>query len=88
MSIFSCRDTVRLVSQSLDRGLAINRRLAVRVHLLLCPECSRFHQQLLFLHGAAGTLEEKAPGASDDGPCVLSPEARARIQRALEHEDL
>lgn len=86
MSLFSCRDTVRLMSESLDRGLALGQRLAVRLHLLLCPMCSRFRRQLLFLHRAAGKFEEKGAEDAAVSP-VLSPEARTRIQRALEDTD-
>jgi len=86
VSIFSCRDTVRLLSEALDHRLAIPQRLAARVHLLGCPQCSRFQQQLLFLHRAARTSEENSPNRSDAGSSALSPEARERIRRALEHE--
>lgn len=85
MSLFSCKDTVRLISQSLDRGLSLGQRVAVRLHLLLCPMCSRFRRQLLFLHRAAGEFEEKE--ADDAGAPALAAEARARMQRALEEEN-
>ena len=88
MSLVSCRDTVRLMSESLDRGLALGQRLAVRLHLLLCPMCSRFRRQLLFLHRAAGKFEEKGAEDATAGSPVLSPEARTRIQRAMEDTDV
>ena len=87
MSIFSCKDTVRLVSRSLDDGLTLGQCPAVRVHLLGCSMCSRFRRQLLFLHRAAGEFEDKDSGRPGPGLSTLSPEARARIQRALEHEN-
>jgi hypothetical protein len=88
VSLFSCKDTVRLLSQSLDRGLSLGQRLVVRLHLLLCPMCSRFRRQLLFLHRAAGTFEEKRRHDVETSALTLSPEAKERMERALEDEDL
>ena len=83
MSVFSCRDTVRLVSESLERELAVSQRLAVRVHLCVCPPCARFRRQLLFLHRVTGRFE----GDDRDGAApFLSPEARERIRRALQQD--
>ena len=88
MSIFSCKDTVRLVSRSLDDGLTLGQCPAVRVHLLGCSMCSRFRRQLLFLHRAAGQFETKSSARPDVNLSSLSPEARARIQLIIEHETL
>jgi hypothetical protein len=87
VSIFSCKDTVRLVSRSLDDGLTLGQRLAVRVHLLGCSMCSRFRRQLLFLHRAAGQFETKSSARPDVNLSSLSPEARTRIQHVIEHEN-
>jgi hypothetical protein len=87
VSIFSCRDTVRLLTQTLDHDLALPQRLAMRVHLLGCPQCSRFRQQLLFMHRAAQAFEEKRLQHPENNSPALSPEARQRMQRALEHEN-
>ena len=84
MSLFSCKDTVRLASQALDRDLTVGQRLALRAHLLMCPPCARFHQQLAFLRQAARGLEDPAK-AGDVTQDNLSPEARDRMQRALEN---
>ena len=58
MSLFSdlkliltlnCRESSRLVSDSLDRKLRWSERWAVRLHVLICWSCRRFKQQLLLL---------------------------------------
>jgi hypothetical protein len=84
VSIFSCKDNVRLISESLDRDLTIGQRLELHTHLLVCPMCSNFRRQMLFLHRSAGEFENNDPGRDGDGQAPLSPEARERIQRALE----
>lgn len=86
MSLFSCRDTVRLASEALDHDLTIGQRLAGRIHWLMCPFCARFRQHLDFLRDAARRFEGQATGGDVD-QANLSPEARARIQRALEQSN-
>jgi Putative zinc-finger len=83
MSLFSCRDTVCLASESLDRDLPLRPRLALRVHLLMCRNCARFHRHLLFLHLAARRLADQA-ARGDVDQAGLSAEARDRMKRALE----
>jgi hypothetical protein len=83
MSQFSCKDTVRLVSESLDGELPLGRRLALRLHLLLCGMCTRFRRNLLFLRAAARRLEEQAD-SWDSEQGRLSAGARERMKHALE----
>ena len=83
MTMLSCKDVSRLVSESLDRKLPFMQRLRVRVHLLLCGVCSRFRKQMLFLKDAAHhhlMAFEETETATNTG---LSPEARDRIKRSL-----
>jgi hypothetical protein len=56
--IISCREATRLVSQRLDRRLPFGRRLALRVHLLICDGCSNFSKQVLFLRKAMKRLAD------------------------------
>ena len=83
MTMLSCKDVSRLVSESLDRKLPFMQRLQVRVHLLMCGFCSRFRKQMLFLKDAAQhylMAFEETETATNTG---LSPEARDRIKRSL-----
>ncbi len=82
--MLSCKEVSQLVSESLDRKLSWQQRLAVRVHLLMCRFCSRFRRQMLFLREAVHhqpTAIEEADAVS--GP-ALSTEARERIKRLLQ----
>ena len=36
MKMLSCKEATRLVSQGLDRELALGERIALRVHLAIC----------------------------------------------------
>jgi hypothetical protein len=86
MSVFSCKDTVRLVSYSLDQRLRIGQRASVSVHLAMCPMCSRFKRQLRFLRDAAKKYEEAIQHQSQGDFATLSSEARARLKQILESE--
>jgi hypothetical protein len=87
MSIFSCKDTACLASESLDHKLTFWRRLALGFHLLMCSPCRRFFRMLLFLRGAGRRLDD--PGGQ--GRCErvgLSAEARQRMKQALSNNSL
>ncbi len=67
MSLFSCKDMVRLASDALDRSLTVGQRLALHTHLLMCPACARFRKHLAFLRAAASGLED-SPASSGVEP--------------------
>jgi hypothetical protein len=73
--MFSCRHVSRLISDQLERSLSWLESLCLRVHLLGCGPCRRFRRAIRRLHttGAAATDGEQLP-----------PEARTRIQHALD----
>jgi Putative zinc-finger len=73
--MFSCRHATRLISDQMDRPLRWFERLGLRVHLLGCEPCCRFRRAVRWLH--RGLASAPADGA-------LRPEARERIQLALE----
>jgi hypothetical protein len=78
-----CKQTTRLISDSLDQKLSLRQRMQIKLHLLICVWCRRYAQQLLFMRQVmrhtAADFEE-----SDSSPAPsLSPETRARIKRSL-----
>ena len=44
-----CRNVVPLMSESLERQLAIREWLGLRLHLLVCAWCARYLKQIKFL---------------------------------------
>lgn len=58
MGIISCKESTRLVSQGLDRELALGERVALRVHLAICVGCRRAGRQMEFLRRAVRELAE------------------------------
>ena len=51
--MMNCKQATRMVSEGLDRKLALSERLALRVHLFLCERCTHFARQSRFLRQAA-----------------------------------
>jgi len=77
----NCRDTTRLISQSMDAKLPWHRRLAMRVHLLYCVWCRRYAAQLQFLRKATRKLQQEALNAL---PQKLSNEQKGQMQMRLQ----
>ena len=64
----SCKQASRLLSEAMDRELALTERLALRVHIAICTACKRVEKQLEVLRRAVAKLppEDRPPG-SDAG---------------------
>ena len=77
-----CKETSRLVSESMDRQLPIFKRLMLWVHLRMCKYCQRFAQQLALLNAISRHIDQHLE--TFEPPVSLSDEARERIQRALQ----
>lgn len=59
MSMLSCKEVTRLVSQGQDRQLAIGERVALRFHFAICEGCRNVNRQLRFLRLAVQRLAER-----------------------------
>jgi hypothetical protein len=77
-----CEGASALASRELDEPMGAAERLAMWGHLLACGPCRRFRRQVRFLRRA---IQERAGGIQGDGNGrgSMSPEAKARIERAL-----
>ncbi|MBC7452528.1 MAG: zf-HC2 domain-containing protein [Massilia sp.] len=64
----SCREVHRLVSEAMDRELSLLERSRMRLHLLVCGACTRFHGQMDLLRRAMRQgPPAKQPGHSGEG---------------------
>lgn len=50
--LLSCKDVHALVSQGLDRELALAERTKMRMHFMICTSCSNFNAQMQLLRTA------------------------------------
>ncbi len=77
----NCRETSRLVSESMDRKLPLFKRLVVRLHLRMCKYCHRFEQQLVKIRQISRHINQHIERL--DTSISLSDEARKRMQSAI-----
>ena len=78
----SCHEITQLISEGLDRPLPWHKRLAVRMHVLMCGSCAAYRRQMQALHRALKNAQArgKALLASGEG---LTDQARQRIKQRL-----
>ena len=79
----TCRQASRLQSDALDKPVSLSRRIGLRFHLLLCKWCRRYGKQIRFLRDA---VHDHPDELTEAAPRRLSPEARERLKRSLNHE--
>jgi hypothetical protein len=77
----TCKETTELASRAMDERLSFGDRLALRMHLAICENCTRFNQQLQDMR----RLFRSETTAGDDDP-GLAPEARQRIANELRNK--
>lgn len=81
--MLSCRQTVRLTLQRLDRPLLPLERASRCGHLLFCGHCRAHARQV---HGLLFVLKPQSNNTKPHLPGLPS-EARSRIAAALAHAD-
>lgn len=77
----TCREATELASRAMDERLPLSSRMALRLHLAICRNCARFNQQLQDMRRL---FREET--AADDDATGLAPEARQRIEHALQNK--
>lgn len=57
--MLSCKQVSRLLSEGNERTLGLWERFNLRLHLLMCRGCTRFHKQLDFINTAMRRFRER-----------------------------
>lgn len=76
----TCEEATLLMSKSIDTRLPLWDQLLMRLHQWTCLLCTRYDDQIHFVHRALRGSGEKVP--QGDYP-ALSTEARDRIRKSL-----
>lgn len=79
--MINCREATRMMSDSLDRPLSWSMLVRLKFHLALCKHCRRFEQQSRWIKIMSDRFFDIVEGTCPEEQ--LSPEARARILKAL-----
>ena len=86
--MLNCKETVRLISEKLDRHLSWWQRMNLWAHVMMCGACSAYNRQLEGLErvfkfrrrGADETVGSTAP----ENSVGLSGQRRTQIKRMLQ----
>lgn len=81
--MITCRESARLLSERRDHSLPLRKRLALRMHLVLCGLCRVYASQLSVVCGVSREAGEKAPDVS---PRSMPDERRRRIKDAMSRD--
>jgi hypothetical protein len=77
------KQTVELISQSMERPLTLCERVLLKLHLWSCMWCQRYLEHLRLMRDALRVQENEDDEAEDSPTTRLSDEARERIGRSL-----
>lgn len=79
--MLNCKQASLLASRAMDERLSFRERMALRVHLWLCRNCTRFTKQLNFLRNVASHSKSHLHFR-------LTNEARRHIAQVLENQQI
>ena len=70
--MLNCEETVRLLSQGMDRHLQFWEKSGLRIHLMMCRKCSQFRNYILKLNEltqreGSALFEPEEEKLSDEG---------------------
>ncbi|MGV8921006.1 MAG: anti-sigma factor family protein [Pseudomonas sp.] len=63
--MLTCKQQVAKSSDYIDNALGMRERLAVRYHLMLCPNCRRYIRQLRLVSATLKRMPEAPPDDID-----------------------
>ena len=78
----ACKQTVELISESMERPLTLRERVLLKLHLWVCMWCQWYLEHLQLMRDAL-RLQENESDVDVSTTTRLSDEARERIRRSL-----
>src|SRR5688572_31039044 len=78
----ACKQTVEIISQSMERPLTLRERVLLKLHLWVCMWCLWYMEHLQLMRDAV-RLQENETDVDVSTTTRLSDEARERIRRSL-----
>lgn len=78
----ACKQTVEIISQSMERPLTLREHLLLKLHLWVCMWCLWYMEHLQLMRDAL-RLQENESDVDVSTTTRLSDEARERIRRSL-----
>ena len=81
--MLSCKETARLLSESLEHPLPFRRRLGLKMHLLMCRFCRRYARQVRAIESVARSYARRVEDPDRPASGSLTQDARERLKAAL-----
>ena len=78
----ACKQTVEIISQSMERPLTLRERVLLKLHLWVCMWCLWYMEHLQLMRDAL-RLQENESDVDVSTTTRLSDEARERIRSSL-----
>jgi hypothetical protein len=78
-----CKQTVEIISQSLERPLSMRERVLLKLHLWVCMWCVWYLEHLQIMRDTMRQNASEVPEMNSPTAPRLSPEARERIKEAI-----
>ncbi len=82
--MLSCKDVSVVLSESLDRKLALRERFNLKLHLMICKACQHMANQMQVLHAVSLYYRDATEDDSLPKQVTLSKEASERILERLQ----
>ncbi len=79
----TCKQTVKVISESMERRLSLWERITVKLHLWICLWCVWYLEQLQLMRDTIHTRAAQEPNLGASSLPPLSPEARERMKQTL-----
>ncbi len=79
----TCKQTVKIISESMERRLSLRERVTVKLHLWICLWCVWYLENLQLMRETIQTKAAQEPNLDSSALPPLSPEARERLKLRL-----
>ena len=85
--MLSCKETTRTISEGLDRKLPLRRRIALRLHVMMCSACRAYKRQVEGLNELVSGRFRRDHSSHLPESQSLSEESREKMKAALRNKD-
>lgn len=72
-----------MISEGLDRDLPWSKRLAVRMHVLMCKSCNAYRRQVKAIDKLVRGASERGQALGGDPSASLDDQQKARLKASL-----
>lgn len=79
----TCKETVKIISESMERPLSLRERVNLKLHLWVCLWCDWYKEHLQFLRTTIRSKAAREANLDSTSLPTLSADVRERIKLSL-----